>query len=71
MTNSYLRVVPTAAMGELPVPLGDGRKVTRAAAPPEGYLIADSVFVRRRIASGELELKAEGPAALPREPVQE
>jgi hypothetical protein len=67
MTTLYLRVIPTEAMGAMGVPLGDGRKVTRAASPPEGHLIADSVFVRRRIAAGELELLAEGAAALPRE----
>ena len=62
----YLRVTPS---GDLPTPTHDGeggRLVLRKGAPPEGHLVADNVFNRRRILFGELVLLAEGDAALPR-----
>ncbi len=62
-----LRVMPHPSVGDLPVPLHDGRRLTRAGAPEEGYLVADSLYVRRRILFNELVLLAEGQDAHPKE----
>jgi hypothetical protein len=62
-----LRVMPHPDVGELPVPMDDGKRLTRAGAPEGGYLVEDSVYVRRRIMFKELVVLAEGDAALPKE----
>lgn len=62
MPLNYLRVRPLL---DVPVPLGGGRTLTTADCPAEGALVVDDIFVRRRIHFGELELLAEGAAALP------
>nr|WP_294547674.1 hypothetical protein [uncultured Rhodopila sp.] len=62
---AMLRVLPA---GQLPVPTHDGSKIVhlrRAGSPKEGHLVPDNLHNRRRIMFGELELLAEGPAALP------
>jgi hypothetical protein len=64
MTAQYLRVLPHSSLGATPVPMPDGSKLHRHNAPAEGHLVMDSLFVRRRIMFGELELLAEGPEAL-------
>ena len=61
--TQYLRVAPHESVGDLHVPLGNGAKITRATVPPEGHLVMDSDFIRRRIAANELVLLAEGSAA--------
>lgn len=64
MAPAMLRVMPTS---DLPCPTHDGRKhgrLHRKDAPKEGHLVVDNVFHRRRIAFGELQLIAEGDAAL-------
>ena len=60
-----LRVTPHESVGDLPVPLPGGVMLTRAMAGPSGWLVADSLHVRRRIGFNELTLLAEGAAALP------
>lgn len=62
---NMLRVRPHEKIGALPVPLEDGTRLTRDMAGTHGHLLPDSVYVRRRIAAQELELLAEGAAALP------
>ena len=62
---NMLRVRPHKAVGDLPVPLEDGTKLTHARAGKHGHLVADTMYIRRRIRSRELELLAEGAAALP------
>ena len=60
-----LRVRPHRLVGDRPVPLEDGTKLTHGRAGTDGFLVRDSSFIRRRIMFGELELLAEGPDALP------
>ncbi len=69
MTPHMLRVRPHVSVSDLPVPMPGGKRLTRAQCPPEGFLIADGLFVRRRILFNELELVSEGAAALPKAPV--
>lgn len=60
-----LRVRPHKSVGDLPVPLADGTRLTHERAGAHGHLVADSAYIRRRIAAGELDVVAEGAAALP------
>ncbi len=51
-----LRVVPVVKQ---PVPMRDGSRLTREALPACGYYtVLDDVWVRRRIACGELQVFA-------------
>jgi hypothetical protein len=61
--SQYLRVMPHERMGDMPVPLGNGQKLSRADAPANGFLIMDSHFIRRRVSFNELVILAEGAAA--------
>lgn len=65
-----LRVKPHESVGELPVPMPGGKAkwLTKAKCPPDGYLVEDSMHVRRRIMFKELVLVSEGKAALPVDP---
>jgi hypothetical protein len=62
---SMLRVRPADGVGDRPVPLEDGSRLSRANCPAEGKLVRDTIYVRRRVLFGELEIVAEGAAALP------
>jgi hypothetical protein len=64
---NMLRVRPHDSVGDLPVPMPGGKHkwLTRAACPPEGYLVADDMHVRQLILHNDLVLLAEGTAALP------
>lgn len=54
---------------DLPVPLPDGRSVLPASAEPEGMLVTGDLYIKRRIAAGELEVLPE--PAVPADTAQE
>lgn len=65
MTARYLRVRPHPSVGNSPVPLAPRRFLRAATCAPEGELVLDEPFIRRRVLHDELVIVAEGDAALP------
>lgn len=63
---AMLRVKPHPSLRDIPVPLEDGTKLRAADCPPEGKLVRDTIYVRRRVMFNELVIVAEGDAALPK-----